>query len=62
MEMNKIYEVVNRLNLFYDMIDKNINVQDIISNEELKLLIDYINLMEERNSTYAKDVKRKIKR
>lgn len=62
MEMNKIYHIINKLNLFYDMIDKTINVQDIISNEELKLLIDYINLMEERNSTYAKDIKRKIKR
>lgn len=46
MEINKVYELINKLNIFYDMIGVTIKVDDVINEEELKLLIDYINSKE----------------
>ena len=59
MKMNKIYHIVNKLNMFYDMIGTQIKVNEILDEEELILLIDYINLMEGKLQENVKILKKK---
>ena len=49
-----IYQIINKLNMFYDMIGKQIKVSDIISEEELIALIDYINYQESKEQNKTK--------